>query len=218
MKAPAVAVVEEPVEVEEPEAVVAEEPQVIEAETVVLEEPLVESKPVAKVKIIDETEIFVEKYKAIEGAEERAFEVLKDMNFVQPAPQHFSFSYLDGAPELKLESGSSYMDTLHKPELSKLDGAGTMSSSYLTLIPASESSTFEEGKSGASLGASTNYLGDICDMLEPFMDCGKERTPISITSPVEDFVNHRASQIKSLGDKAFQVLVELCSIGRCERA
>eukprot|EP00339_Tiarina_fusa_P022620 CAMPEP_0117035896 /NCGR_PEP_ID=MMETSP0472-20121206/25468_1 /TAXON_ID=693140 ORGANISM="Tiarina fusus, Strain LIS" /NCGR_SAMPLE_ID=MMETSP0472 /ASSEMBLY_ACC=CAM_ASM_000603 /LENGTH=365 /DNA_ID=CAMNT_0004745507 /DNA_START=63 /DNA_END=1160 /DNA_ORIENTATION=+ len=230
MKAQAVAaveelVVDEPV-VEEPETVGAEELQVVEAERVVLlEEPLVESKavnkigikPRAKVEIIDETEIFVEKYKSIEDAEERAFEVLKDLNLVQPAPQHFSFSYVDGAPELKLESGSSYMDALYNPELSRLDGSGTMSSSYLSSMPTSDSSTFEKGKSGASLGASTHYLEDICDMLEPFMDCGKERTPISITSPVEDFVHHRAAQLKSLGDKAFQVLVELCSIGRCER-
>jgi len=219
MKANAITAVAPPaIEVEEEVEVVAEQPQVIEEDTIVLDEPLVEIEAeTTKVEIIDETEIFVEKYKAIDDAEERAFEVLKDMNFVQPAPQHFSFSYVDGAPELKLESGSSYMDALHNPELSGLDGAGAMSG-YLSSMPASESSTFEEGKSGNALGASTNYLEDICDMLEPFMDCGKAaRTPISITSPAEDFIHQRAAQLKSLGDKAFKVLVELCSIGRCER-
>jgi hypothetical protein len=215
MKAGAVAVVEPPV-VEE-EEVVAEQPQIIEEDIIVLDEPLVEIETVNKVEIIDETEIFVEKYKAIENVEERAFEVLKDMKFVQPAPQHFSFSYVDGAPELNLESGSSYMDALHNPELSGLDGANAMTS-YLSSIPASESSTFEEGKSGDALGVSASYLDDICSMLEPFMDCNKEaRTPISITSPAEDFIHQRASQLKSLGDKAFQVLIELCSIGVCER-
>jgi hypothetical protein len=213
----AVAVVLQPL-AEDEAVVVVEQSHILEADTaaVVLEEPAVEIKN-HEVEIIDETEIFVAKYKAIDDAEERAFEVLKDLKFVEPAPQHFSFSYVDGAPELRLESGSSYMDALHKPELSAIEGAGTVSS-YLSSIPASQSGTFEQGKSGDKLGASTHYLDDICDMLEPFMDCGKERTPIVITSPAEDFIHQRAAQIKSLGDKAFQALVELCSIGRCERA
>ena len=195
---------------------------VIEAEDLfAVEESNDEDSEQNQVEIIDETdEIFVEKYQAIEDAEERAFEVLKDLKIVKAAPQHYSFSYVDETPALKLEAGATYIDALHKPDLSAIDGSATLSG-YLSSMEPSETGTFEEGKKGSTLGASANYLDDICDMLEPFMDCDygktKARTPIVITSPVEDFVNDRVAQIKSMSDKAFRVLVELCQIGRCER-
>lgn len=213
-----VAVVEEPALVVEEEQVVVQEPKavVVEESVVIEEEPVIVEAPKAEVEIIDKTdELFVEKYKAIDDAEERAFEVLKDLNLVDPAPQHYSFSYVDETPELRLDAGSNYLDAIHKPDVSALDGSATMTG-YLASMTPSDSSTFEEGKSGATL--SSHYLDDICGVLEPFMDCNKKRTPIVITSPVEDFVTDRVAQIKNLGDKAFNVLVELCQVGWCDKS
>jgi hypothetical protein len=191
-------------------AVVVRQPQLIEEEIEIIEEP-------GTVEIVDETEDLTAKYATIESVEERAFEVLKDMGFVKPAPQHFSFSYVDEVPELRMENGSSYMDALGNPDAA-LSGAGSMAS-YLTSMPSSDSGTFAKGKTGNKLGATTSYLDEICDMIEPFLDlektCAKGRGQVK--SVAEIMFQSKFEQIKNLGDKAFQILADLCMVGRCKK-
>jgi hypothetical protein len=194
-------------------AVVVREPQLIEEDIEIVEEP-------GTVEIVDETEDLTAKYATIESVEERAFAVLKDMGFVKPAPQHFSFSYVDEVPELRMENGCSYIDALGNPD-AVLSGAGSMTS-YLTSMPCSVSGTFAKGKSGNKLGAATSYLDEICDMIEPFLEleknCAKGGGLVKSTkSQNERMFQSKFEAIKNLGDKTFQILVDLCMVGRCKK-
>jgi hypothetical protein len=223
IKEQAAATVESPQLVEEEIAIVEEPNLKIIDETEVIDEAHVVDKSEAleqpKVEIIDESVDLVAKYEAIESVEERAFEVLKDMGLVKPAPQHFSFSYVDEIPELRIEAGTSYLDALGNPDVSAIDGTGSMTS-YLGSIPSSDSNTFAKGKSGKKLGATASYLDEICDMIEPFLDLehnsGKARAQ-PMSSQEEDFLGKKYAAIKNLGDRAFQILVDLCMVGRCEK-
>jgi hypothetical protein len=197
-------IVEEPVEIVDE---IEEEIEIVEEPVGIVDEIEEEAVETLKVAIIDEADNLELKYAGIESVEQRAFEVLKDMGIVKPAPQHFSFSYINEVPELRVEPGTTYMDALGNPAMA-LTGAGSMSG-YLDSILNSDSSTFAKGKTAMT----TSYLDEICDIIEPFMDCDKTSQP---KSPKEEaFLQKKYSQIKDLGDRCFQVLVDLCMVGRC---
>jgi hypothetical protein len=223
IKEQAAAMVESPPLIEE-EIIIVDEPnlKIIDATEVIDEARFLDESEALeqpKVEIIDEAVDLVAKYEAIESVEERAFEVLKDMGFVKPAPQHFSFSYVHEIPELRLEAGTSYLDALGNPDVSAINGAGSMTS-YLGSIPSSDSNTFAKGKSGKKLGATTSYLDDICDMIEPFLDleqnCGKAKAQ-PLSPQEEDLLGKKYAAIMNVGDRAFQILVDLCMVGRCKK-
>jgi hypothetical protein len=205
--------IEEEIEiVEEPnrkiidETELIDEAQVVDAIEVADEHEALEQP---KVEIVDESVDLVAKYEVTESAEERAFEVVRDMGSVKPAPQHLSLSNFDVA------SVTSYLDTLGNPDVSAIDGAGSMIS-YLGSIRSSDTNTFAKGKSGNTLGATASHLDGICDMIEPFFDtCGKGRAQ-PMSPQEEDFLQEKYSAIKNLGDRAYQILVDLCMDGRCK--
>ena len=184
-------------------------PQEIEAEIEIVEEPIV----------VDEA-----KYNAIEDVEERAYEVLKDFGMLDENPSAvgwqepaYTFTYLQ-APELLLsnEQGGMYLDSLR---INTLTGAGSMTS-YLDSFDSS-STVFVKGKSGLKLGATASYLDSICDLIQPILDlennCSGNK--VGSTQPPHVFeaaLKARYVAIKNMGEKAFQILKDLCSIGRCE--
>jgi hypothetical protein len=211
--------IEEEIEiVEEPNLKIIDETELIDEAQVVDDIEVVdehEALEQPKVEIIDESVDLVAKYEAIESAEERAFEVLRDMGLVKPAPQHFSYEI----PELRLASGTSYLDALGNPDVSAIVGAGSMTS-YLDSITSSDTNTFAKGKSGYKLGATASYLDGICDMIEPFLDLehngGKARAQ-PVSHQEADFLQEKYAAIKNLGDRAFEILVDLCMVGRCKK-
>ena len=168
-------------------------------------------------KNIDESNKFVAKYQSIDSVEERAYEVLKDMDMLKPAPQHFSVSYLHEVPALKVEPGQRYLDALGNPEISALPGFASVTS-YQNSIPSS-ANTFEHGKEGQTLGAATSYLDDICQLIEPFLDCNKPGKVKSQPRPPteEQALQSKYKAITNLGDRAFQILVDLCMVGSCSK-
>jgi hypothetical protein len=56
-------------------------------------------------------------------------------------------------------------------------------------------------------------------MIEPFLDleknCAKGRGQTK--SLAEDMLQSKFEQIKNLGDKAFQILVDWCMVDRCKK-
>jgi hypothetical protein len=193
---------------------------IVEAE--VVEAPALVAEQTHEPQLIEEEIEIVEEPARVEFVEEQAFEVLKDLGFVKPVPQHYSFSYVNEVPELRMEKGASYMDTLSSSPGAVLSGAGsTMTSSYLGSMPFPDSSTFAKGKSTNKFGATTSYLNGICSMIEPFLDlehsCAKKARAQPKSPAEEELLQVKYAKIANLGDKAFQILVDLCMVDRCPK-
>jgi hypothetical protein len=79
---------------------------------------------------------------------------------------------------------------------------------------------FAKGKSGKKLGATASYLDEICAMIEPFLDlkhnCGKARAQ-PMSPQQEAFLEKKYAVSKNLGNRAFQILVDLCMVGQCKK-
>jgi hypothetical protein len=181
-------------------------PQLIEEDIEIIEDP-------SRVEIVDEAEDLTATHATID------FDLIY-LGFVKPVPQHYSFfSYVNEVPELRMEKGASYMDTLSSAD-AVLSGAGSMTS-YLGSMPSPDSSTFAKGKSINKFGVTTSYLHGICDMIEPFLDsehsCAKEGRAQPRLPAEEDLLQEKYAKIANLGDKAYQILVDLCMVDRCPK-
>jgi hypothetical protein len=172
-------------------------PQLIEEDIEIIEDP-------SRVEIVDEAEDLTATHATID------FD-LKYLGFVKPVPQHYSFfSYVNEVPELRMEKGALCMDNWSIPD-AVLSGAGSM--------PFPDYSTFAKGKSINKFGVTTSYLHGTSDMIEPFLDsehnCAKEPRAQPRLPAEEDLLQEKYANIANLGDKAFQILVDLCMVDPC---
>ena len=159
-------------------------------------------------------QIFSENYyEAYESVEERAFHLLNDLGFWKSQRNHYAISYLDEIPQLGSD-GKTYLEKISIPSHSTFEGERLTTSSYLESLPSSEISIFAEGKVGIKLGATANYFDDICAVISPFVDNQATATVMRAQpeSPsVEKALQQKYAAIKNLGDRAFQILVDLCT-------
>ena len=159
-----------------------------------------------------ETAIDVTKYEVYESVEDRAFHLLEDIGFLTTPNKHYAVSYLDVIPELGTH-GTTYLEKLLIPSHSAFIGDRALPTAYLESLPPSQFSTFAKGKVGVKLGAALNYFEEICALISPFLGTSAhDRAQIQPKSPEADkHLQQKYAAIKNLGDRAFQILVDLCT-------
>jgi hypothetical protein len=83
--------------------------------------------------------------------------------------------------------------------------------------------TFTKGKKfsqSSRLNATTSYLEQICDLLGPYLKHKEAMSQPNKPAGVEQQLQDRYAAIENLGDRAFQVLVDLCMAsdsGKCSK-